>query len=305
MPPLSSLLRHLRRSGLVLLTLLLASRAWGEATLQERYHQIKQGLTTTLPGTAISLASAEQDEALVAEVSSILHHPFEEVAAALAEAANWCQIMPLHFNIKACTYEQDAQGELLNVYSGRKHYQSPDESYHMAYRFERVQRDDGQLQLLLSAAHGPVGTRDYRIVIHAMPVEEGTLLHINSSYRPSMLSSLLTGGYLATLGHDKVGFSRIDNSSEAELVQGIRGVIERNVMRYHLAVDAFLTSPASADESRHEAMLSHWFALNDHYPQQLHEMTQAEYLTIKRREWDNQQQLQQALNERLNVAALR
>lgn len=304
MPPLTSLLRHLRRSGLVLLTLLLASRAWGEETLHERYRQIKLGLITTLPGTSISLASDEQEEVLSAEVSSILHHPFDEVAAALAETANWCRLMPLHFNIKACTYEREGQGELINVYSGRKHYQTPDESYRMAYRFEKLQRDDGKLRLLLSAERGPVGTRDYRIELSAMAVEEGTLLQIHSSYRPSMLSSLFTGSYLATLGRDKVGFSRVGKDDEAELVQGIRGVIERNVMRYHLAIDAFLAVPATHYEGRHEAMLEYWFALNERYPKQLHEMTQEEYLKIKRREWENQQQLQQALNEELKLAAM-
>ena len=64
MPPLFTRFRPLRHSGLVLITLLLASKAWADGPLHERYQQLKLGLTTTLPDTTISLQSSEQDEAL-------------------------------------------------------------------------------------------------------------------------------------------------------------------------------------------------------------------------------------------------
>lgn len=303
MPVTTPLQRTLHRLGLALITLLLASTAWGEASLLQRYQELKDGQAPTLPGTTISLASAEQGMVLSAEVSSILDYPFDTVAAALARVENWCQVMPLHFNIKACTYETRESGEELTLYSGRKYYQSPEDSVAMAYRFETLQQDDGQLSLRLSAGHGPANTRDYRITLDAMRVEEGTLLHIRSSYRPSTLSSLLTRTYLNTLGRDKVGFSRIEQDGEMQLVQGIRGVIERNVMRYHLAVEAYLRTRTLPAATRHEAALASWFRQNDSYPQQLHEMSEADYLENKRKEWLNQQRLQQALNERIKLAA--
>ena len=291
----------IRRYTLATLTLLLASRSWAAPSLQERYEQIRQGLTTTLPGTTIAIHSAEADELLSAETTSILHHPYDTLASALDNAANWCRFMPLHFNIKACTHELDGSGTLLQIYSGRKHYQKPDESYRMAYRFKTLQHGSELLQLQLSAKHGPAGTRDYRIEITARPVAEGTLLHISSSYRPSLLSSMLSASYLATLGRDKVGFSREGGEG---YVKGIRGVIERNVMRYHLAIDAFLAQLEMGDESGHEAMLAYWFEHNDNYPQQLHEMPKQEYLTIKRQERQQQLQLQQAIDERARLAAI-
>ena len=115
------ILPHIRRYTLASLILLLASRSWAEPTLQARYEQIKQGLVTTLPGTTITISSAEADEVLSAETTSILHHPYGRVASALDNAANWCRFVPLHFNIKACTHERDRSGEILRVYSGRKH----------------------------------------------------------------------------------------------------------------------------------------------------------------------------------------
>lgn len=297
--------RHRMRISLwlALITLLLAPSAWAGTSLLERYHQIKSGEAATLPGTAITLTSAEQGEVLSAEVSSILQYPFGKVAAALAQAENWCQFMPLHFNIKACTYAPRTGGEVLTLYSGRKYYESPEDSFKMAYRFEILRQDDAQLSLRLSADQGPAGTHDYRIELDALQVEEGTLLHIQSSYKPSMLSSLLTSTYLATLGRDKVGFSHIEQNGETQLVQGIRGVIERNVMRYQLAVAVFLSTQNLPAPSRREAQMARWFKQNDSYPHQLHEMTKIEYLNSKRREWLDQQRLQEALNERIKVAA--
>jgi hypothetical protein len=268
------------------------------------YHALKSGLSTTLPGTTISLTSAQQGDVLSADVSSLLHTPFETVSAVLTNTANWCGFMPLHFNIKACTYETREGDEVLTLYSGRKDYQSPDDSYQMTYQFATARDDDSRLSLRLHAEHGPANTRDYRIELEAQRVEEGTLLHLHSSYRPSLLSSLLTRGYLTTLGRNKVGFSRIEQGGESDLVQGVRGVIERNVMRYHLAIDAFLRTQLLPEASRHEGALASWFRQNDSYPQQLHEMTQGEYLEIKRREWQNQQQLQRAINKRLQLALM-
>lgn len=303
LPVTPALYRNLRRFGLALACLLLVPTAWAEVTLLERYRMIRDGSADTLPGTTIALSSSELAELPSAEVSSILSYPFDTVAAALARAESWCRFMPLHFNIKACTFETEEGEEQLTLYSGRKTYQSPEESYRMTYRFAIIRQEEDRLSLRLHADTGPANTRDYLIELDAMQVEEGTLLHIRSSYRPSLLSALLARGYLATLGRDKVGFSRIGQAGERQFVQGARGVVERNVMRYHLAVDAFLSTHTLPGNSRHEATLKHWFRQNDGYLQQLHEMDEAQYLAIKHREWKNQQRLQQALNESIRLAA--
>ena len=303
MSVINRLYRKLRHLGFALVILLMASTAWGKAALIDHYLRIKNGGIVTLPGTHISLTSSQQDDVLSAEVDSILNSPFETVVAALSDASNWCQILPLHFNIKACTYETSENGEVLTVYSGRKIYEHPDDSYRMAYQFEIVRLDDSQLSLLLRAEHGPIGTNDYQIKLDAIPVAEGTMLHIHSSYRPSWLSSVLTSTYLATAGSNKTGFSRIVKEGESRPVQGIKGIIERNVMRYQLAIDAFLSNQTLPEVSRHDATLATWFKNNNHYPQ-LHEMDEAEYLEIKREEWNNQQQLQLTLDkEEVKLAA--
>ena len=269
----------------------------------DQYYRLKNGGSVTLPGTHINLASTEQDDLLSAEVNSILHTPFETVAAALSQASNWCQVLPLHFNIKACTYENQKEGEVLTIYSGRKIYEHTEDSYEMAYQFEIVRKDDSQLSLLLKADHGPMSTSDYRIELEVLRVEEGTLLHIHSSYRPSWLSSVLTSTYLSTVGRNKVGFSRIEEEGESRPVQGIKGIIERNVMRYQLAIKAFLDTQSLPEATRHEVTLISWFTQNDSYPH-LPELDQAAPLEILREEWHNQHHLQQALTSSLKLAVV-
>ena len=301
MSVITRLYRKLQHLGLAFVILLLASTAWGKTSLLDHYHRLKNGKSITLPGTYISLSSSIQEDALSAEVSSIVDTPFDEIVAALSQTGNWCQIMPLHFNIKACTYKTQEGNAMLTVYSGRKIYEHPEDSYEMTYRFEIVRQDDKQLSLRLHADQGPIGTSHYLIELDAVPVAEGTLLQIHSSYQPSWFSSMLTSTYLSTVGSDKVGFSRIEQEGELRPVQGIKGVIERNVMRYQIAIDAFLNNQSLPEPSRHEATLASWFKQNDSYPQ-LHEMDESEYLEIKREEWSNQQQLQQALENDLKLA---
>ncbi|MDH5765913.1 MAG: hypothetical protein OEZ38_07850, partial [Gammaproteobacteria bacterium] len=214
MPLLSNLYSTLRRHGMALFALLLATSARAETSLVEHYQNLKNGLVTMLPDSRISLTSSEQDDLLSAEVNSLLAVPFDVVVSALAQAGNWCQVLPLHFNIKACTLKNQGSHDLLTVYSGRKIYETPADSYAMTYQFEVIKQDDSQLSLRLHADDGPMDTHDYLIELDAMPVAEGTMLHIHSSYRPSWLSSMLTSTYLSTLGRHKTGFSLAEQDGE-------------------------------------------------------------------------------------------
>ena len=49
-------------------------------------------------------------------------------------------------------------------------------------------------------------------------------------------------GYLATGGRDKVGFSIVGKTASGapQYLDGMRAVVERNTMRYYLAIDAYL-----------------------------------------------------------------
>ena len=72
---------------------------------------------------------------------------------------------------------------------------------------------------------------------------------------------------------------------------GLRGVAERNTMRYYLAVEAYLGALATAPALQLEKRLRDWFASTEQHPLQLHEMEREDYLTMKRREVQRQQTL--------------
>jgi hypothetical protein len=75
-------------------------------------------------------------------------------------------------------------------------------------------------------------------------------------------------------------------------VEGVRGTIERNTMRYYLALEAVLETWDLPTNDRFEARIRRWFALTERYHPQLHEMNRAEYLQAKRQEHINQLRLQ-------------
>jgi hypothetical protein len=64
----------------------------------------------------------------------------------------------------------------------------------------------------------------------------------------------------------------------------VRGVVERNTMRYYLALEAYLGTLDAPAPQRVDKRLRAFHAGLERYPQQLHELELAEYLEIKRRD---------------------
>jgi len=60
--------------------------------------------------------------------------------------------------------------------------------------------------------------------------------------------------------------------------------MERNTMRYYLAIEAFLGALAVPPPARFEKRIGDWFTATERYPQQLRELDRAEYLDMKRSE---------------------
>jgi hypothetical protein len=88
--------------------------------------------------------------------------------------------------------------------------------------------------------------------------------------------------YLATVGRDKVGFTPRERAADGALryVDGLRGALERNVMRYYLAIDAYLASLAAPPAQQREIRLRTFVAYTKRYSPQLHE--DDEFLERKR-----------------------
>jgi hypothetical protein len=96
---------------------------------------------------------------------------------------------------------------------------------------------------------------------------------------------------VATIGSGKVGFTRTgkQSSGQPEHIGGMRGVVERNTMRYYLAIDAYLGALATAPPLQLQKRLQSWFSATEQYPRQLREVDRAAYMAMKRSEYLRQQ----------------
>lgn len=245
----------------------------------------------------IEVRSSENGNVTVAGIGGVLDQPFHLIASSLADAARWCEFLPLSLNIKACTHRTEHGRTIVTLYAGRKFYQEPDDTHQLHYHFRVENADKNSVNVVLFAEEGPLGTRDSRIELAATPAGEGTALRVRVSQRTSMMSRLATQTYLATLGKDKVGFSVTghDRNGEPNYVKGMQGMIERNGVRYFLAMQAYAASHSLPPAQRFPARLRMWFDLTERYPEQLHEMEREDYLRAKTLEWNNQRQLQEGL----------
>ena len=265
-----------------------------EAALLADYQVIRSKLSHNPFGVPVYVQSLDQGDLLTAEVYGQVDYPLERLKAALAEPDGWCGLLALTLNVKACIHDKHDEHRWLTLYMGRKFYQPPDKTNQVRFQFQPAVSTPGYFEVALSAADGPLGTRDYRIVMQATSIPEGTLIHIRSAYRSSTASQWATSLYLTTLGRGKIGFSAdgVDSDGQPKYVEGVRGTIERNTMRYYLALQAALETWDLPTNDRFEARIQHWFALTERYRPQLHEMDRAEYLHAKRQEHINQLRLQ-------------
>jgi hypothetical protein len=237
------------------------------------------------------LESAEASGSLKGEVYAVVAHPYAAVHQALAEPAHWCEVLLLQPNIKQCRVAGEGGAAKLAVNLGRRFDQPIEKTYLAEFSFAAAQPARDYFQVQLDAGKGPVGTHDYRIMIEAMPVAgDKTYLHLAYSYGYGFSAKLATQAYLSTSGSGKVGFTvtGTDDKGAPQYIDGLRGAVERNAMRYYLAIDAYLDVAKAAPEQRFEQSLQRWYDSIEQYPRQLKEDDRSAYLTVKRGEYKRQ-----------------
>ena len=274
------------------------ARASGRERLMAHYRAIEAhlgGESSPLP-FAVDTRDGRGDAR--GDVFAVFDHDFGALSRTLGVASNWCDIAPLHLNVKSCTY-REAQGRtLLTLYSGRKVYQRPEDVHVLRYEFRIAAAEEDYFRVVLTAKKGPFDTRDYALELEAMPLGAGaTLIHLGYAYRYGFGMRMAMAGYFATFGSDKVGFSVVgaDAAGNPIYVDGVEGLIERNSVRYQLAIQAYLDTLEVPEGQRFERRIARWFDLTERFRPQLFELEQEEYLRNKRRERSDQLRLQQAL----------
>ncbi len=261
----------------------LAADEHSAAALQARYEQLAPELARSAFQKPLKLSSSEVGNQLQGSIDAVLPQPFARAREHLQQPAALCEILMLQINTKQCI----VNGRALAVRIGRKYDQPAEDAYAVGFVVQPETTTTDYLNVRLSAEAGPFSTRNYRIQLQAIPLEGGnkTFLSLHYSYGIGLAAKLAMQGYLATVGASKVGFTRDGNSG---YIGGMRGAVERNTMRYYLAIDAYLASLAAPPAQQRTQRLETWFASTEKYARQLHEIERDEYLAMKQNEYQRQ-----------------
>ena len=280
--------------GIALASLSFAASATGDSAtaLRLRHDHLRQQLAQNAFQRPLVLLSSETDTVLQGEVFAEMAYTFDVVSAALRQPEQWCLVMVLHINTKYCQAVSVPKGTLLNVNIGTKAPQDLAQTARLAFSFSVPTATVDYFEVLLDAADGPLGTSNYHIRLEAVAIpERRTFLHLTYAYSVNLLGHLALETYLATVGAKKVGFTLLKGTTGAdpELIGGVRGLVERNTMRYYLAIDSYFQAAPGAPAAQLQQRLQSWFSATEIYPRQLHETDRAAYLEMKHAEYQRQQ----------------
>ena len=260
--------------------------------LRAKYTELDKQLYNNQFQRALHLNSTESSQDLKGEIYAVVDYPFATVNQALNDPMHWCDVLILHVNIKYCHAASNKAGVALTVNLGKKDYQLLADTHRAEFNYRSVVTTPDYFALELNAENGPLSTHDYRIRVEATPLKDGrTFLHFTYAYAFGLSGRLAMQGYLATIGRAKVGFTVIGQqpNGQPSYIQGVRGVVERNTMRYYLAIDAYLAALTAPAEDQLEKRLQYWYNGTDQYARQLHEVERNDYLEMKRKEYQRQQ----------------
>jgi hypothetical protein len=254
-------------------------------SLRARHAALRAELADNPFGRPVHVESSEEGGQHEGTVYAVLEQPFNRVSTALRSASQWCDVLILQANVKHC--EAPNGGEALSLFVGRKAADSLEQTYRTDFSFNVDDASAEYLRVALDAPEGPLGTTDYRIRFEATPLDANrSFLHLRYSYGLRSAARIGMNLYLATSGRDKVGFSIVERSADGRpvYVGGVQGVVERNTMRYYLALEAYLGTLDAPAPQRADRRLRVFHAGLERYPRQLREHDLAEYLAIKRRD---------------------
>lgn len=276
-----SLRAHRGRAFVLLFGLLAGGSVAAAATadyvapLQKAHTESADALKKSPFGKPLTISSSEGKGRLEGTVRAVVEQPYDDVRKTLVEPARWCELLMLIPNIASCRPDQGA----LKVGLVKRFDAKPDTATPIRFSFKPQSSDQG-LRVVLEADTGPVGTRDYEIELGAIPLDGGktSFLQMRYAYAYGASARFAAKAYLSTSGSSKVGFS------DGGKIGGLRGALERNAMRYYLAIDAQLAAATEgAAGKRYAASLQHWLDAIEQYPKQLKEDDPKAYSAAKLR----------------------
>lgn len=267
------------------------AQAQDAPALRQRHASLVEQLANNSFKRPLMIESVQNVNDLQGDAYAVIDQPYGAVAPALLRPNPWCELLILHLNVKGCSTSGSASNETLQLVIGRKADQDLEDAYRVDFKFSAAAPSNDYMKVEMTAETGPLSTRNYRLALEAVPLgATRTFVHMSYAYTYGMAARIAMQGYLSTVGRDKVGFSIVGRGSDGkpEYVGGMRGVIERNTMRYYLAIEAYIGSLSAPRDEQVEKRLRDWFAASECYPLQLHELDRSIYLEMKRREVQRQ-----------------
>ena len=254
--------------------------------LLERHTALTEQLTKNQYRRPLFLESSESSDKVSSIVYAVLDSPFATVSETLKKPGLWCEILILHLNTKYCHAHSDSN---LEVRIGKKTPQSLSEAFLLDFSYRVSELSANYLSVQLLADTGPLSTTDYQIELQAIPLDGGkTFMYLRYSYGFGVAGRLAMRTYLATVGRGKVGFTQIARDQNFSYVGGMRGAVERNTMRYYLAIEAYLASLKKAGAAQQSTRFQYWFDATEEYFEQLREVDKIRYIEMKKDEYQRQ-----------------
>lgn len=283
---------NLKAAFFCALAVMPAAQAQDAASLRARFTALSGPLASNQFQRPIALESSENKGEIKGDVYALVQQPYALVGPALQGMEHWCDILILHLNVKRCRASTPAAGETLSLNIGRKYDQPLADTHLFEFLYAVAKTAPDYLQVVMHADEGPYGTSGYRIVLEAVALDAGrSFIHMSYACTYGLIGRLAMRGYLMTTGRGKVGFSvtGTDASGAPIYMDGMRGVMERNTMRYYLAIEAYLGALSAPPAQQLEKRLNDWHAGIERYPIQLHEQPLDDYLEMKHKEIRRQQ----------------
>lgn len=263
------------------------------STLLEKHETLKPQLAQNIYHRPLVFESTETSSTVSSSVYAVLDSPFPAVSMTFIKPDRWCEVLILHLNTKYCQASTDAaKSGKLAVNIGKKTAQPLANTFSLEFSHRVTAATPHYLAVQLHADKGPLNTTDYQLQLLAVPLPEGkTFINLRYSYGYGLAGRLAMQTYLSTLGRGKVGFTKGSSGENPAYVGGMRGAVERNTMRYYLAIEAYLASLKQPPAEQFNTRLHHWFDATEEYALQLHELDQSSYLSMKKAEYQRQQAL--------------
>ena len=275
----------------------LQAQAQDATSLKNRHFALQEQLTNNPFQRPVYIESNQTADTLQGDIYAVIAQPFAITSAALQDKNHWCDILILHINVKQChastsqPVATENPDDMLSLNIGRKFDQPLADSYLFEFIYQIKSVTPDYLQVALDSEKGPFGTSKYHLVIEVVHIDaQNSFLHLSYAYDYGLMANTAMQGYLTTIGRNKSGFSVVSEKNQKLVyIGGMRGVVERNTMRYYLAIESYLgalSAPASEQQAKR---LNDWQTGVEHYPKQLHELERSEYLAMKAKEIQRQQ----------------